>query len=99
VFDRTDRGFRSVLGLKKPLPHSGDNEAINGQEDVKWKAKRQGESDKADQCPEKNALAFDESGILKKVREQNGEEKDGQGRGNFFCQMQDAFSRDSKDHA
>jgi hypothetical protein len=79
-----DTRFPFVLGLKKLLTHSGDNEPINGQEDIKWKAKRQGESDKADQCPEKDLPARDGGDAVKKVREKNREEQDGQGRGYFF---------------
>jgi hypothetical protein len=61
----------SLLGLKKLLSHSGDNEPINGQEDIKWKTKKQSESDKADQCPEKNLPARDWGEAVKKVREKN----------------------------
>jgi hypothetical protein len=52
-----DARFLSLLGLKKLLSHPDDNEPINGQEGIKWKTKKQGESDKADQCPEKNLPA------------------------------------------
>jgi hypothetical protein len=79
-----DTRFPSALGLKKSLLHSGDNGPINGQENIKGKAKRQDESDKTGQCPEKNTSVRDESGTLKKIRVKNGEEQDGQGRGNFF---------------
>jgi hypothetical protein len=79
VFDRLDTRFPTVLGLKKLLLHSGDNEPINGQKNIKGKAKRQGESDKAGQCPDKNAPVCDERGPLKKIGEKNGEEQDGQG--------------------
>jgi hypothetical protein len=79
-----DTRFPFVLGPEKLLTHSGYNEPINGQEDIKWKAERQGESDKAGQCPERNAPALAECGTLKKIREKNGEEQDGQGWGNFF---------------
>jgi hypothetical protein len=66
-----DARFRSLLGLKKLLSHSGDNEPINGQEDVKGKTKKQGESDKADQSPEKNLPARYGGEAVKKVREKN----------------------------
>jgi len=66
-----DARFLSFLSLKKLLSHSGDNEPINGQEDIKWKTKRQGESDKAEQAPEKNLPALEGGGAVKKVREKN----------------------------
>jgi len=71
MFERMDARFLSSLGLKKPLSHPGDHKPINGQEDIKWKTKRQGESDKADQWPKKNTPALDEGGTLKKIREKN----------------------------
>jgi hypothetical protein len=43
----------------------------NGQEDVKWKAKKQGESDKANECPEGNYPALYEGEPVKKVREKD----------------------------
>jgi hypothetical protein len=72
--------FPFLLCLKKLLSHSSDNEPINGQEGIKRKTKRQGESDKADQHPEKNLPALDGGEAVKKVRIKNREEKDAQGR-------------------
>ena len=66
-----DAQFLSLLCLKKPLSHTGDNETKNGQEDVKWKAKKQGESDKANECAEGNHPALDEGEPVKKVREKD----------------------------
>jgi hypothetical protein len=69
--------FPPPLGLEKLLSHSGDNKPINGQKDIKWKAKRHGEPDKADQDPEKNLLALERGETVKKVREKNREDQDG----------------------
>ena len=71
MLDRMDAQFLSLLCLKKPLSHTGDNETKNGQEDVKWKAKKQGESDKANECAEGNHPALDEGEPVKKVREKD----------------------------
>jgi hypothetical protein len=49
-----DARVPSILCLKKLLSHARDNETINRQEDIKWKAKKQAESDKPDEFPEKN---------------------------------------------
>ena len=66
-----DARFPSILSLKKLLSHAGDNETINGQEDIKWKAKKQGESDKADECPEENLPTLYGGEAVKKVREKD----------------------------
>jgi hypothetical protein len=71
VLDGMDARFPSTLRLKKLLSHAGDNETINGQEDIKWKTKKQGESDKADKCPEGNLPALDGGEAVKKVREKD----------------------------
>ena len=49
-----DARVPSILCLKKLLSHAGDNETINGQKDIKWNARKQRESDKPDEFPEKN---------------------------------------------
>ena len=71
MLDGMDARFLSILRLKKLLSHAGDNETINGQEDIKWKAKKQGESDKADEYPEENLPALDGGEAVKKVREKD----------------------------
>jgi hypothetical protein len=66
-----DAPFLSILCLKKPLSHAGDNETKNGQQDVKRKAKEQGESDKANKYHQGNHPALDEGEPFKKVREKD----------------------------
>jgi hypothetical protein len=66
-----DERFPSILRLNNLVSHAGDNETINGQEDIKWKAKKQGESDKADECPEENLPALYGGEAVKKVREKD----------------------------
>jgi hypothetical protein len=66
-----DARFPSILCLKKFLSHPGDNETINEQEDIKWKTKKQGESDKAEECPEENLPALYGGEAVKKVREKD----------------------------
>ena len=64
-----DAQFLSILRLKKLFSHTGDSETKNGQEDEKGKAKKQGESDEANECPEGNHPALWEGEAVKKVRE------------------------------
>ena len=71
VLDGMDAQPLFILCLKKLLSHAGDNETINGQEDVKWKAKKQGESDKANECPEGTHPALYVGEAVKKVREKD----------------------------
>ena len=65
-----DAQFLSNLCLKKLISHTGDSEAKNGQESVKGKAKKQGESDKSE-CPEGNHPALSGGEAVKKVREKD----------------------------
>jgi hypothetical protein len=59
--------FPFLLGLKEFFSHSDNNEPINRREDVKWKTKRQAESDKAEQRPEKDLPSVETGGGFEKV--------------------------------